>query len=68
MVVQGGRTRKINKFSMDMGYQGELRFFTQASGDPAGFQELFDSYAASTAATLKAAEALKTGETIRICP
>ncbi|MBM4274912.1 MAG: zinc-binding dehydrogenase [Deltaproteobacteria bacterium] len=68
MVVQGGRTRKINKFSMDMGYQGELRFFTQATADPAGFPELFDSYAASTAATLKAAEALKTGETIRICP
>lgn len=67
-VVQGGRRRKINQFSMDMGYQGELGFFTQATGDPAGFQKLFDSYAASTAATLKAAEALKTGETIRICP
>ena len=58
-VVQGGRTRKINKFSMDMGYQGELRFFTQASGDPAGFQKLFDSYAASTAATLKSCRSLK---------
>ena len=67
-VVQGGRSRKINKFSMDMGYQGELAFFTQATGDPAGFQKLFDSYAASTVATLKAAEALKTGETIRISP
>jgi predicted dehydrogenase/threonine dehydrogenase-like Zn-dependent dehydrogenase len=65
MVVQGGRTSKINKFSMDMGYQGELRFFAQALGDPAGFQELFDSYAASTRASLKAAEALKTGQTIR---
>ena len=67
-VVQGGRSRKINKFSMDMGYQGELAFFTQATGDPAGFQKLFDSYAASTVATLKAAEALKTGETVRISP
>ncbi len=65
-VVQGGRTRKINKFSMDMGYRGELRFFTQALDDPAGFQQLFDGYAASTAAALKAAEALKSGEIIRI--
>lgn len=67
-VVQGGRSRKINRFSMDMGYQGELGFFTQATGDPAGFQKLFDSYTASTVATLKAAEAFKTGETIRIGP
>ena len=68
VVVQGGRTRKINKFSIDMGYQGELGFFTQTLGDVANFQNFFDSYAASTRATLKAAEALKTGETIRICP
>lgn len=65
-VIQGGRTRKINKFSMDMGYQDELRFFSQALGDPAGFQKLFDSYAASTRTTLKAAESLKTRQTIRI--
>ncbi len=66
VVVQGGRTRKINKFSIDMGYQGELGFFTQALGEVANFQNFFDSYVASTRATLRAAEALKTGETIRV--
>ncbi len=65
-LVQGGRTRKINKFSMDMGYQGELRSFTQTSGDASNFQKLFDSYALSTATTLRANEALKTGQKILI--
>ncbi|MFI5329515.1 MAG: bi-domain-containing oxidoreductase [Desulfobaccales bacterium] len=65
-IVQGGRTRKLNKFSMDMGYLGEMQFFAQAPGDPASFQKLFNSYLASTRATLKAAEALKTGQTVRV--
>jgi predicted dehydrogenase/threonine dehydrogenase-like Zn-dependent dehydrogenase len=65
-VVQGGRTRKINKFSMDMGYQGELKFFSQPLGDHLNFRELFDSYAAATRATLQAAVALQTRQSVRL--
>jgi predicted dehydrogenase/threonine dehydrogenase-like Zn-dependent dehydrogenase len=62
-LIQGGRTRKIRKFSMDMGYQAELEFFTKAVGEPENFPKLFLDYAASTQATLKAAAALRDGQT-----
>ena len=65
-IVQAGRRRKINKFSMDMGYQAELAFFCQAAGDSSQYGELFKSFAASARATLKAAEAMRTGQIIEI--
>ena len=65
-LIQGSRTQKVIRFSIDMGYQGELGFFTQTSRDQASFRELFASQAASTAATLKAAEALETGRIVPI--
>jgi predicted dehydrogenase/threonine dehydrogenase-like Zn-dependent dehydrogenase len=65
-IVQSGRTRKINKFSMDMGYQGEMSFFCQSSEDSSQYQELFHSFLASAGTTLKAAESLRTGQLIEI--
>ena len=65
-IVQAGRTRKIKKFSIDMGYQAELAFFCQATGDSSQYRELFNSFAASARATLKAAEALRTGQIIEL--
>ncbi len=65
-MVQGGRTRKVAKVSMDLGYRAELEFFMQASGNPANFPKLFESYVASTRTTLQAAESLRTGQTIQI--
>lgn len=62
-LIQSGRTRKIRKFSMDMGYQAELEFFIKAVGEPENFAKLFLNYAASTRATLEAAAALRTGQT-----
>ena len=62
-LIQGGRTRKISKFSIDMGYQAELEFFAKAVGEPENFPKLFLDYAASTRATLKAAAALSAGQT-----
>jgi len=61
-LIQGGRTRKISKFSMDLGYQAELEFFARAVGEPANFPKLFLDYSASTRATLKAATALRAGQ------
>ena len=65
-IVQGGKTRKIKKLSMDMGYQAELKAFFKALDDPARFGEIFQSYVNSTLATLKAAESLRTGEPVRV--
>jgi predicted dehydrogenase/threonine dehydrogenase-like Zn-dependent dehydrogenase len=62
-IILSGRRRKINKFSMDMGYQAELEFFAKAVGEPAKFARIFREYAASTGATLKAAAALRAGQT-----
>jgi predicted dehydrogenase/threonine dehydrogenase-like Zn-dependent dehydrogenase len=65
-VVQGGRTRKLNKFSMDMGYQGELKFFAQPLGNHLNFREIFESYVAASRTTLRAVEALQTQQNVRI--
>ena len=65
-IVKGGKTRKIKKLSMDMGYQAELKAFFKALDDPARFGEIFQSYVNSTLATLKAAESLRTGEPVRV--
>jgi predicted dehydrogenase/threonine dehydrogenase-like Zn-dependent dehydrogenase len=65
-VVRGGKTQKIKKLSMDMGYQAELQAFFKTLEEPARFGELFESYVRSTRATLQAAEALRTGKTIGV--
>ena len=61
-LVEGGRSRTIKKLSMDMGYRSELEFFFDAGKDTVNAQKFFDSQAASSLATLRAAEALRTGE------
>jgi predicted dehydrogenase/threonine dehydrogenase-like Zn-dependent dehydrogenase len=65
-IVKGGKTRKIRKLSMDMGYQDELAAFFKALDDPARFGEIFESYVNSTLATLRAAASLRTGEPMRV--
>jgi predicted dehydrogenase len=66
-IVQGGRSRKIKKISMDMGYTNELVFFVkQELSQPEGYHELFRSLVKSTQATLKAYEALRTGGIVKI--
>lgn len=63
-LVQGGRVRQIKKFSMDMGYQAELEFFFREGPGRANYHQWFNRYVAATRLTLKAAEALRTGETV----
>ena len=57
-IIQAGRTRKIKKLSMDMGYQGELEFFFRQNPKQVNYGELFTSYVNSTLATLRAAQSL----------
>ncbi len=61
-IITGGKIKNIKKFSMDMGYQGELAAFFQGLKHPQHFAAHFQSYVRSTQATLKAAESLRTGE------
>ena len=63
---RGGRTRHLKKFSMDMGYTGELEYFFKAVEPATNYAELFESYLAATRTTLKAAAALRTGHDIII--
>ena len=65
-IVKGGKTRKIKKLSMDMGYQSELAAFFKGLDHPEHFGALFQSYVNSSLATLKAAEALRTGKPIQV--
>jgi predicted dehydrogenase/threonine dehydrogenase-like Zn-dependent dehydrogenase len=65
-MVTGAKTRKIKKLSMDMGYQAELAAFFKNLDHPEHFGDMFQSYVDSTLATLKAAEALRTGKPIQI--
>ncbi|MCL6622778.1 MAG: bi-domain-containing oxidoreductase [Syntrophobacterales bacterium] len=53
-IVQGGRKRRIKKFSMDLGYRAELVAFLWGDN-----QINFSSYLASSRATLMAAAALR---------
>jgi predicted dehydrogenase/threonine dehydrogenase-like Zn-dependent dehydrogenase len=64
--VRGGKVKKVRKFSMDMGYVPEMETFFTATGQIQSFGELFDSYAASTLATIKAQEALRTGMSLEL--
>lgn len=66
-LVQGGKSRQIKKLSMDMGYAAEMEFFLKSPPQDAEYHwQLFNSYVASTRATLRAAEALRTGKTLPI--
>jgi len=48
---------------MDMGYPGELEFFFQKVQENSGYGKITKYYIASALVTLKAAQALTTGET-----
>jgi predicted dehydrogenase/threonine dehydrogenase-like Zn-dependent dehydrogenase len=63
LLVQGGRSRSLKKLSMDMGYPGELEFFFQKVQENSGYGKITKYYIASALVTLKAAQALTTGET-----
>lgn len=65
-LVQGGSVRQMKKLSMDMGYQAELEFFFREGPGRANYHQWFNSYVATTRLTLKAAEALRTGETLTL--
>jgi predicted dehydrogenase len=58
-IVQAGKTRRIKKLSMDMGYQGELEFFFHHDPGQVNYPELFTECVNSTLATLKAAQSLQ---------
>ncbi|MEJ2671067.1 MAG: Gfo/Idh/MocA family oxidoreductase [Deltaproteobacteria bacterium] len=65
-LVQGGRTRHLKKLSMDMGYQAEMEVFLRRPPDPAQYRQWFSGYVAATRCTLKVAEALRTGKTLKL--
>jgi polar amino acid transport system substrate-binding protein len=67
-IVQGGRVRRLKKFSMDMGYQAQMEFFFHAGEKLPNYGNLFTSYVISSLATLEAANALKNGGTQRVIP
>jgi predicted dehydrogenase/threonine dehydrogenase-like Zn-dependent dehydrogenase len=58
-IVRRGKTRKIKKLSMDLGYRGELEFFFRHDPGEVNYHELFGSYVNSTLTTLKAAQSLQ---------
>ena len=65
-IIQAGKSRKIKKLSMDMGYQAEMEFFLRGASTPANQREWYNRSVASTRLTLKALEALRTGETVTL--
>ena len=67
-VVGASRTQSWKTFSMDLGYRAELEAFLLAPVDEAEALRQFSGYAVSTRATLKAAEALRTGRPVVIFP
>jgi predicted dehydrogenase len=58
-IVKGGRTRKLKKLSMDMGYNSELEFFFRHDPQQVNYHEFFATYINSTLATLRAAQSLQ---------
>jgi len=62
--IKGGRSRQVKKLSMDLGYQAEIAHFFREAAGGGDYRQAFDDYAASTRLTLKAAAALRTGETM----
>ena len=65
-ITRGGRTRRLKKMSMDMGYQAEMESFFLLKETLVDYGPLFTSFALSSLATLKALQALTTGETQRV--
>jgi len=62
-LIQGGKKKRIKKFSQDLGYQKEMEaFFGKNSFDPL----LFNRYYYSTLATFKTVESLREGKPVRI--
>ncbi len=57
------RSRSPKKLSMDMGYNAEMGFFINKVQKFSNYSEISEHYVNSTLVTLKAAEALRTGET-----
>jgi len=49
-----------------MGYQAEMEFFFRQAPAPVNSRQWFNGYVASTRLTLKAMEALRTGETVTL--
>jgi len=66
LLVQGGRSRSLKKLSMDLGYRGEMEFFSQNVQKGSDYDKVCKQYIASSEATLKAALSLTTGETQKI--
>jgi predicted dehydrogenase/threonine dehydrogenase-like Zn-dependent dehydrogenase len=65
-VVQGGTQKSWQQWSMNMGYEAEMKAFFQEPWLPEQAQAQFISSVASTRSTLKAQEALTSGTVIRI--
>jgi len=65
-LVRGGRTRRIKKLSMDLGYLHELAFFFRQAASPAPDPEIFHRAAATTRATLAAGRSLQSGKTVTL--
>jgi predicted dehydrogenase/threonine dehydrogenase-like Zn-dependent dehydrogenase len=67
-IVRTGRTRKIKKFSMDMGYINELGAFFHGKFSYDDRVKLFQSYFSSTRATLAALESAQNSQPINLFP
>jgi predicted dehydrogenase/threonine dehydrogenase-like Zn-dependent dehydrogenase len=67
-LIRGGRTRKINKFAMDMGYLKEMEFFFRQAAVSVQDPKLFQEMTATTRATLAAVESLRCGKPVGLYP
>ena len=65
-IIQGNTSRNLKKMSMDMGYAAELEYFLRLEPNSEYYRQLFEGYVASTRATLKASESLRTGNIVLI--
>ncbi|MEJ2071479.1 MAG: hypothetical protein P8X58_13960 [Syntrophobacterales bacterium] len=65
-IIRGSTSRTTKKRSMDMGYAAELEYFLRLESNPEYYRQLFEGYVASTRATLKAAESLRTGKIVPV--
>lgn len=66
LLVQGGRSRNLKKLSMDMGYRGEMEGFFENVQKTLDYGKVFEHYITSSLVTLKAAQALSTGQPQKI--
>lgn len=65
-IIQGGRRQNVKKLSMDMGYENELRAFFMEQRDNTQATHLFSEYVASSLASLKALESLRSQQPVKI--